>query len=193
MRTSNSLANIKAQRMQMAEQAGLLLSKEFEDGSVSFIGETPRGPTFCAFIARRSRPVENVRFRNADYRDAFAAAWNEQRAEAVRSTIAFKVERKRMHTLVVGDVLDTCWGFNQTNRDYFQIIAVRGRLVDLRELHQDRTCHGSGDSGTSVPRLNCFKGEVISRRADGNNVVKITSYIIADLWNGKPQSFSTGA
>jgi len=42
-------------------------------------------------------------------------------------------------SLRVGDILYSSWGWEQTNIDFYQVIAIRGSAVDLRQLDQRTT------------------------------------------------------
>ncbi len=39
-------------------------------------------------------------------------------------------------SLRVGDILYSSWGWEQTNIDFYQVVAIRGSAVDLRQLDQ---------------------------------------------------------
>ena len=45
-------------------------------------------------------------------------------------------------SLRVGDILYSSWGWEQTNIDFYQVIAIRGSAVDLRQLDQRTTEDG---------------------------------------------------
>ena len=60
-------------------------------------------------------------------------------------------------SLRVGDILYSSWGWEQTNIDFYQVIAIRGSAVDLRQLDQ-RTTEDSYMCGTTVPLPDVFKG-----------------------------------
>lgn len=53
-------------------------------------------------------------------------------------------------SLRVGDILYSSWGWEQTNIDFYQVIAIRGSAVDLRQLDQ-RTTEDGYMCGTTVP------------------------------------------
>ena len=61
-------------------------------------------------------------------------------------------------SLRVGDILYSSWGWEQTNIDFYQVIAIRGSAVDLRQLDQ-RTTEDSYMCGTTVPLPDVFKGK----------------------------------
>lgn len=53
-------------------------------------------------------------------------------------------------SLRVGDILYSSWGWEQTNIDFYQVVAIRGSAVDLRQLDQ-RTTEDGYMCGTTVP------------------------------------------
>ena len=61
-------------------------------------------------------------------------------------------------SLRVGDILYSSWGWEQTNIDFYQVIAIRGSAVDLRQLDQ-RTTEDGYMCGTTVPLPDVFKGK----------------------------------
>lgn len=66
-------------------------------------------------------------------------------------------------SLRVGDILYSSWGWEQTNIDFYQVIAIRGSAVDLRQLDQ-RTTEDSYMCGTTVPLPDVFKGKTHTHR-----------------------------
>lgn len=61
-------------------------------------------------------------------------------------------------SLRVGDILYSSWGWEQTNIDFYQVIAIRGSAVDLRQL-DPRTTEDGYMCGTTVPAARCFQGQ----------------------------------
>lgn len=58
----------------------------------------------------------------------------------------------------VGDVFSTCWGYDQTNREYYQVVEVRGQYLIVRELRQ---CYRETQSlaGYTSPIVGDFIGK----------------------------------
>ena len=54
-------------------------------------------------------------------------------------------------SLRVGDILYSSWGWEQTNIDFYQVIAIRGSAVDLRQLA--RCFQGQDPYAPSVEKL----------------------------------------
>ena len=63
-------------------------------------------------------------------------------------------------SLRVGDILYSSWGWEQTNIDFYQVIAIRGSAVDLRQLDQ-RTTEDGYMCGTTVPLPDVFKHKCV--------------------------------
>jgi hypothetical protein len=60
--------------------------------------------------------------------------------------------------LVVGDILNTCWGYDQTNREFFEVIEVSGQYVTVREIAQASETTRM-DQGRCVPQSGSFIGK----------------------------------
>jgi len=96
-------------------------------------------------------------------------------------------------TLTPGDILDTCWGYDQTNREFFQVIRITGKTAVLREIAQKEVARTGPFSGTVIGMKDQFTGKEISRRVSPGNSVRIDEYRYASLWDGKPANCSWGA
>ena len=90
-------------------------------------------------------------------------------------------------SLRVGDILYSSWGWEQTNIDFYQVIAIRGSAVDLRQLDQ-RTTEDGYMCGTTVPLPNVFKGKTHTHRQQG---CKSSSYkIYAQFCTQKSRNYN---
>jgi hypothetical protein len=110
--------------------------------------------------------------------------------ESAASVAAHKAKRSAEHAaqrakpigLVVGDVLRSSWGYDQTNIDYYQVTAVVGaQMVEIREIAQQRE-ETHWQTGVCVPAPGQFTGEPMRKRVSdyGNrDSVRIASYASA--------------
>lgn len=87
-------------------------------------------------------------------------------------------------SLRVGDILYSSWGWEQTNIDFYQVVAIRGSAVDLRQLDQ-RTTEDGYMCGTTVPLPDVFKGKTHTHRLS-KNYIRIDSCRTAWKWDGQP-------
>ena len=95
-----------------------------------------------------------------------------------KAVVAF---RESLHA---GDILYSSWGWEQTNIDFYQVIAIRGSAVDLRQLDQ-RTTEDGYMCGTTVPLPDVFKGKTHTHRLS-KNYIRIDSCRTAWKWDGQP-------
>ena len=106
-----------------------------------------------------------------------------------------KSEKNNFKTsLVVGDILYSSWGYEQTNIDFYQVVEVSNtkKTVKIREI--ESKIHSTGDmSGTKMPDIGNFIGEIKTKKVQPNNYVGLNSYSSASKWDGFPKSFSSYA
>lgn len=145
-----------------------------------------------AFIGKQSKPAWNYIFRTEaqrqeeiDHLIAGVQARAQMKAE-------IKAKRSQPNALKVGDILDYSWGYDQTNWEYFEVIAVKGQNVIIRELNQDTTGNGLEMQGICTPRLGDYCGEPMTKRVQDGNRVSM-AHGSADLWNGKPNHYTSYA
>jgi hypothetical protein len=94
--------------------------------------------------------------------------------------------------VVVGDIFDCSWGYDQTNIDYYQVVRMSksGTTVWLRRLCTAVT-ETSAQANKVAPLPDTFYGnEILQRRLRftyGEWHVSIASYASASLWNMAPR------
>ena len=109
-------------------------------------------PAAIAYCGNSSKPTWHYRFRSEAQRQDKIDTFFNGVAQHEDFKLARKVERTSFrHTLKVGDVLDCSWGYDQTNVDFYQVVATTEKTVTFREICQDRTRDGRFDSGTCSP------------------------------------------
>lgn len=93
--------------------------------------------------------------------------------------------------LVVGDVLVSSWGYEQTNVDYYQVTrVVSAQMVEIRPI-ASKIIEATGPmSETVTADPGNFRGEPKRHRVTVNDSIKLTSYSWAYKWDGKPDHAS---
>lgn len=130
------------------------------------------------------------RFQSAEHRARFVSDWMERNDRAAAESAARRAEAKAKHSLQVGDVLASSWGYEQTNVNFYEVVAVRGCAVDLREIAKDKT-HTNDMQGRCTAARGEYIGELIAgKRPSGRNSVRIDSSI-ASPWDGTPMHWSS--
>lgn len=153
--------------------------------AVAYIYTDSRGrPCARLFYGRQSKPVWSYYFRTEEERArrvergfAHYADYEQRQAErrAARKAKGRGVE--------VGDVLKTCWGYEQTNIEWFQITRLIGQsMVEIREIACDAS-ETQWLQGKTVPLVDQFTGEPL-RRVARDGAVKIDD--VRTAWLEKP-------
>lgn len=62
----------------------------------------------------------------------------------------------------VGDLLVYCWGYDQTNIDWYEVVAVRGKRLSIRPIAARIEPYSpSAMSGRSIPVRGEFTGPAV--------------------------------
>lgn len=94
------------------------------------------------------------------------------------------------HTLKIGDILYSSWGYDQTNIDFYEVVKVMGKNVVIRKLAQQQGTTGFM-CGTCRPVAGRFVGEPMTKRVMEDNTIKIAS-AHAWLWDGQTKHWTDG-
>lgn len=116
-------------------------------------------------------------------------AWEDRKQER-------KEERKLPHTLKLGDILYSSWGYEQTNINFYQVTKLVGaNTVQIREIASKIV----SDDGGPTTHVIAVKDSFLSARAEwdktgremtkrvSNGMVRVSGVQTAYLWDGKPK------
>jgi len=121
-------------------------------------GETLGG---LCFVGKAVKPTWFYRFksieqRNKEIEQTFARV--QAKADYKAQEKAKKANAMQNHGVVVGDVFRCSWGYDQTNIDYYEVIAVTGKTATICRIG----CLSEDTGwlqGESVPKLGAFIGK----------------------------------
>jgi hypothetical protein len=148
-------------------------------------------PLAIGFHGKAAKPDWHHSFRDDERRQRHIASFLEGRKARAAAMTQRKAERNKPHTLKVGDILRSSWGYDQTNIDYYQVTRVPGPMtVEIREI----AASSSGEDGFMTAKCtavrDAFKGPPMIKRATADNCVRIASYAYASPWDGKADRYS---
>ena len=89
----------------------------------------------------------------------------------------------------IGDILVSCWGYEQTNASFYDVVGVTEKSVELCELNSKETATDGGMQGHAMPARESYYGDKfrkLFRLTEGGYKVKINSYSTAHIWGGEP-------
>lgn len=132
------------------------------------------GISAMAFKGKAVKPAFHYRFRSTERRDDYVNDFVRDVVASAEAKRARKAEAaSKPIELTVGDVLVSSWGYDQTNVDYYQVVAMVGKAsVSLRPIckHSEET---ASMVGVCTPIPNKFCGDSFTRRIINGRSVKI--------------------
>jgi len=164
--------------------------------------ESPSGTRFIAmvFIGRAIKPTYHVYFSSDEKRNEFVNSKIATYLERKKQKKARRAEQKSLqHTLEVGSILVSSWGYDQTNIDYYQVTKLIGKtMVEVQEIRATVVeTHGTYQDVMPVkdlfftPRFEGDTWKIGSMRkkvCPRTNSISINSYASAYPWDGKPET-----
>lgn len=165
-----------------------------------WVYQMPHGPgqimhfhVMC-FFGKQAKPVANYYYRTEEARTEAINRWIDGRRATHKARAERRADCAAPCTLQVGDILNTCWGYDQTNREFYQVLSVKGRRVTVHEIEQRTTKATSHDSWMTEGVKDAFRKDAkpTSHVVTYGSVVKISSCQRATPWDGKPCHASNG-
>ena len=105
------------------------------------------------YSGKKMKPDINYKYGNVERMkkqiEEYVAGVKEA-AEYKAKRKAEKLEANRNVKPEVGDILKASWGYDQTNIDYYEVVAVKGQMVEVQEIGQIREVEGY-DCGRCAP------------------------------------------
>lgn len=101
-----------------------------------------------------------------------------------------------MNMASIGDIFYSTWGYDQTNADFFQVVAVKNKTIMVRHIKKEVNDPKDGTmTGNAIPIKNAFDGapktKKLSARYDGQESFDAgNSMGSARKWNGNPIAIS---
>jgi len=156
-----------------------------EDATI-FVKTDDKGrPILKMFYGNATKPKENFFFRTVEQREKYIAEKVEIRKARKESKIKYKEEQNKARELAVGDILVSSWGYEQTNVDFYQVIALAGKAsVSIRPINASSVGGGWDMTDYVEPVKDSFKGEAFTKKVTFGTMIKINSFMTASKWNG---------
>ena len=147
-------------------------------------------PCAAAFGPKSKRAKFQHGFIHPQVRETYIENYLGQIERRKQEKEAYKAEEAEKGRLLLqntkpGDIFISVWGWEQTNVDYYQVIAVKSASFVIREVKS--AYEPTGDmSGHKTPIKNCFIGEPFTVRVNSGSL-RINSFSRAYPWDGKKQ------
>lgn len=132
-------------------------------------------PGAIAYVGKSNKPAFHYTFKSDEQRTQHI----NELFETIAKREAYKAEQKIAkkafrHTITAGEILYSSWGYEQTNVEFYEVIAVTEKTVTFREIAQNRTRTGHDTGNCSPVRGQFINDQVFTRpvKACGNNDTK---------------------
>lgn len=113
----------------------LKISDRLSD-AVAYLYTSAKGrPCATVFFGKQSQPVADFQYRDEIEREKSIRVYFERRRAHDKTKAERRAEDKAfIHDAQVGDIYRTCWGYDQTNVEFFEIVEIKGKFAILREI-----------------------------------------------------------
>jgi hypothetical protein len=140
-----------------------------------------------AFAGKQNKPLWHFIFRNENDRKRRI----DETISSRKMHMDFKqkrIEEKKQfkHSLKVGDILTSSWGYDQTNVDFYEVTAAGEKSVKIREI-ASKTHHTEVGSDYVVAVPGHFTGPEMLKIVGKNNSLHINNSQWAYPWDGQPE------
>lgn len=121
-------------------------------------------------------------------------SYREAKKRAGLTTPAPRIEQQP-HNIEVGTVFVSRWGYDQTNIDFYEVVAITPKTLQLRPIKATRTDGEGPYTHNVLPLPGEYTGDVIRRRiaAGSRNAVAINSFEYASPWEGRTETATSYA
>lgn len=154
-------------------------------------GRNPDGIWVKAWKGNARVPVWNYTFSSQARAEAAAKELVEtvRRSEARRAQELAERKAKRdalkaSDHWMVGDVVYTSWGYDQTNVEYYQVTSIKAKSVMVRQISVNSSDRGQPGGGKVAPRRYEFVGPEIFCPIDENG-----RFSAGPCWNADKPSY----
>lgn len=147
-----------------------------------YVGELERnGATVfvaAGYVGKAAKASFFYSFRTMQKLGEHADKWAADMVKSAQYKAARVQERNAFqHTLQVGDVLYTSWGYDQTNIDYYQVTKLVGsKMVEVCEIASQSVDGAHYMTGESVPNVGKFVGKPMRCRVGEGNCAKVDGH-----------------
>ena len=145
-------------------------------------------PGVAMFGGKRSKPDNHYYYGTEEAREAAIERYVDGQRANVQYTAERRATKTNPHTLEVGSILYTSWGYDQTNVDFFKVVELPSKcFVKVVEIGST-TVESGQNQDFVIANPECVLGEPKRLKATADNCVRISDGRgQAWEWDGKPK------
>ncbi len=194
MRKNASTQDVATTRAAWVPPGATIVRDKMSDAVAYLYTDAKGRPCARVFYGRQGKPVAAFWYRSDSQREKDVTRYFATRRDRQAQLDARAKDRADfVHAVKVGDMFKTCWGYDQTNVEFFEAVAISGTMLTLREVRQESV---STDSmhGRCVPLPGDYIGAPIRRRAGPHGVriddVRFASHYVPMIIGGVPSALA---
>jgi len=154
-------------------------------------------PAAMVFGGKRAKPDWFLRFQDVAARENRIRMWEQGQKERAAEQAKRRKARNSGHSLKVGDVLNSSWGYDQTNVDFYQIVEVPSKCFVIARQIASKTVSDDGPSTRVAPVKDAFltqhgRGEPKRYKAGPSNSIAVRSFCNASQTSWDSSHYETG-
>lgn len=195
----NAFTLTRASALSIYRDQTPLFHETLPDGSEARVYASPNGDRWytIAFRGKAGRPAVHYSYRREESAVASARTFLASMGDHAERKSAAKAQRVAFQTtLEPGRVLVNTWGYDQTNVDYYQVVAVSPsrKTITIRKIAARSVDDGPYMSGSCWPLADHFIGEPLTKHVQPGELVKVHEWgSWARPWEPKPDRWSAYA
>lgn len=139
-----------------------------------------------AFRGQSQKPSWHYRFQSAQEQEQHEQDFIKSVRAGEQAKKEYRQKKNAPHTLKPGDILFTSWGWEQTNIDFFRVVAVKSKTITLQEIGATSVTATGWASDMVIASPENIIGTPFLKRADGFNRVKLDRSRTAQPYDGRP-------
>jgi hypothetical protein len=158
-------------------------------------------PTVMLWKPKAIKPFANYRFKTQSELHKYVHEVDQRISNHQKLALDWKAARKgtqeQLDAVKIGSIFCHSWGYDQTNKDFYQVVEKKGRHVVIREVctHQTEQTTGNSMAAYVVAVPDAFKQDELPMTKllqfqGGHPCITIESFGSCTLWDGKPEYIS---
>lgn len=147
-------------------------------------------PSALVYQGRAGKPLYWYFYASEEQRERRVQDTIQTRREVLqRKEQELQQKREWRHSAKVGDVLYFTWGYDQTNAEFFQVVAVGDKTIAVRPLKQ-KVVESYGNYDKVRPDVGHFSGPAVKKvpQMSGTSYYVRFDHGAGRLWEGQPVS-----
>jgi hypothetical protein len=117
-------------------------------------GRVSQKPTVMIWRPKASKPEAHYSFRTVEARESYVTRWLGEYGRSQEAKATAKAEAKAVAAsapkVKVGTIFVHSWGWEQTNVDFYEVVATHGQMVDVRPIASEEVPGSQGFMSASV-------------------------------------------